>query len=149
MARLRLRARGNDAGRSAPSACARPFPSGNLPPRHLGDVRTLLKALRRDPGLLLARPSSSPALPRDHLNPPIGITASKISQSVLIPGGNRSQRHVAPDQDHPSHCENNARRLAKVDARATRTPAAKLPGQACDKDAANAALERNHDNARK
>ena len=42
-------------------------PAGSaIAPRCLGDVRPLLKALRHDPGLLLARPSSSPALPGDH-----------------------------------------------------------------------------------
>jgi hypothetical protein len=50
-------------------------PAGNaIAPRHLGDVRTLLKALRHDPSLLLARPSPSPALPGDHLDATIGIT---------------------------------------------------------------------------
>ncbi|MFK4492361.1 hypothetical protein ABIA45_007439 [Bradyrhizobium sp. USDA 336] len=48
--------------------------AGNaIAPRHLGDVRPLLKALRHDPGLLLARPPS-PALPSDHLNAAIRVT---------------------------------------------------------------------------
>src|SRR5262249_37742850 len=45
-----------------------------LAPRHLGDVRTLPKTLRHDPGLLLARPSSPPALPGDHLDTTTGVT---------------------------------------------------------------------------
>jgi hypothetical protein len=50
-------------------------PAGNaVAPRHFGDVCTLLKVLRHDPGLLLARPSSPPALPGDHLDATIGIT---------------------------------------------------------------------------
>jgi hypothetical protein len=49
--------------------------AGNaIAPRHLGDVRLLLKALRRDPGLLIAGPPSPPALPGDHLDATIRVT---------------------------------------------------------------------------
>ncbi|MGY4154735.1 hypothetical protein ACVINW_000577 [Bradyrhizobium sp. USDA 4461] len=62
-----------------------------IAPRHLGDVRSLLKALRRDPGLLLARPPSSPALPSGHLNAAIRVT--------FLPGSKHGICHRATSTD--------------------------------------------------
>src|SRR5512139_4063501 len=70
--------------------------STRLVPSHLGNVGVRLEALRDDPGLLLGRPPSSPALPGDHFDTTIrvaflpgikhGICHRLTSNDQLMPG---------------------------------------------------------------
>src|SRR6266498_2355814 len=62
-----------------------------IAPRNLGDVRTLLKALRHDPGLLLARPPTPSALPGDHLDATIGV--------IFLPGIKHGIYHRSTSTD--------------------------------------------------
>src|SRR5881396_813917 len=64
-------------------------PTGDaMAPSHLGNVGIRLKALRDDPGLLLRHPSSSPALPGDHLDTTIRV--------AFLPGIKHGICHRSP-----------------------------------------------------